>query len=38
MGNDACKFLVGPKDRINAAEFWRQEGATAGEIMSNLNR
>jgi uncharacterized protein len=38
MGNDACKFLVGPKDRVNAAEFWRQEGASASEILSNLNR
>lgn len=36
MGNDACKFLIGTKDRVNAAEFWRQEGATAAEIMGNL--
>ncbi|MGL4574125.1 MAG: V4R domain-containing protein [Burkholderiaceae bacterium] len=36
MGNESCKFLVGNKERVNAAEFWRQEGASAGEIMGNL--
>jgi len=36
MGNDVCKFLVGDKQRINAAEFWRQEGASATEILSHL--
>ena len=26
MGNDCCKFLIGSKSRVNAAEFWRREG------------
>jgi len=37
MGNDVCKFLIGDDKRVNAAEFWRQEGATAGEIMAQLD-
>jgi uncharacterized protein len=36
MGNESCKFLIGTKERVNAAEFWRQEGATSVEIMGNL--
>lgn len=36
MGNDCCKFLVSSNDRVNAAEFWRREGATADEITSKL--
>ncbi|PTQ86567.1 V4R domain-containing protein [Agitococcus lubricus] len=36
MGNDVCKFLIGDKQRINAAEFWRQEGASANEILAHL--
>jgi predicted hydrocarbon binding protein len=32
MGNDFCRFLVGSEDRIQAAEFWIANGATAGEI------
>ena len=35
MGNDVCKFLIGDEKRVNAAEFWRQEGATAQEIMTH---
>ncbi len=37
MGNDVCKFIVGDKKQVNAAEFWRQEGATASEILNNLD-
>ncbi len=37
MGNDVCKFLVGGEKQINAADFWRQEGATAGDILANLD-
>jgi len=36
MGNDVCKFLVGDDQKVNAAEFWRQEGASANEIMNKL--
>lgn len=36
MGNDCCKFLIGTEDRVNAAEFWRREGATADEIRNKL--
>jgi len=36
MGNDCCKFLVGKSDKVNAAEFWRREGANAGEILERL--
>lgn len=37
MGNDCCKFLVGNKDKVNAAEFWRREGGTAEEILEKLS-
>jgi hypothetical protein len=36
MGNDCCKFLIGTEDRVNAAEFWRREGASADEILGKL--
>ena len=36
MGNDCCKFMIGDEKRVNAAEFWRQEGATADEIREKL--
>lgn len=36
MGDDVCKFLIGAEKNVNAAEFWRQEGATATEIMEKL--
>lgn len=36
MGNDSCKFLIGGEKQVNAAEFWRQEGATAEDIVNNL--
>lgn len=32
MGNDCCKFMIGKEKQVNAAEFWRQEGANAEEI------
>lgn len=37
MGNDVCKFLIGDNKQINAAEFWRQEGAGASEILAHLD-
>ncbi|MCC5840782.1 MAG: hypothetical protein JJT96_11705 [Opitutales bacterium] len=36
MGNDCCKFMVGPEKQVNAAEFWHQEGASADEIRGNF--
>ncbi len=36
MGNDCCKFLIGSQKKVNAAEFWRREGANANEIMEKL--
>ena len=36
MGEDFCKFLIGASKRINAAQFWVREGATASEIISKL--
>lgn len=36
MGESFCKFLVGSSKRINAAQFWSREGATAKEIVSRL--
>lgn len=36
MGNDACKFLIGDQKQVNAAEFWRKEGASAHEIVANF--
>jgi len=36
MGNDCCKFIVGQEKQVNAAEFWRREGAGADEILGKL--
>jgi predicted hydrocarbon binding protein len=36
MGSDVCKFLVGAEKKVNAAEFWRNEGASAQEILGKL--
>lgn len=36
MGEDYCKFLIGASKRINAAQFWVREGATAKEIIARL--
>ncbi len=37
MGNDCCKFMIGPPKQVNAAEFWRQEGGTAEDIRAKLS-
>ncbi|MGZ8218412.1 V4R domain-containing protein [Methylomagnum sp.] len=37
MGNDVCKFMIAAEKQINAVEFWRQEGATASEILTNFD-
>ncbi len=36
MGEEFCKFLLGSSKRINAAQFWAREGATAAEIIARL--
>ncbi len=36
MGEDFCKFLIGSAKRINAAQFWVREGATANEVIDRL--
>jgi predicted hydrocarbon binding protein len=36
MGETFCKFLIGASKRINAAQFWAREGATAKEILTRL--
>ena len=37
MGEDFCKFLISSDKRVNAAEFWRNEGATTKDILKKLN-
>jgi predicted hydrocarbon binding protein len=37
MGEDKCRFLVGNSQRIDAAEFWLNEGARASEILRQLD-
>ena len=37
MGETYCKFLLGKKDRIDAASFWHNEGATARDIQKRLH-
>ncbi|MFN4258790.1 MAG: V4R domain-containing protein [Gemmataceae bacterium] len=36
MGEDRCKFLISTDRRVNAAAFWRNEGATAKDILTKL--
>jgi predicted hydrocarbon binding protein len=36
-GEDFCKFVVSDYERVDAAAFWRGEGASAGDIMKRLN-
>ena len=36
MGETYCKFLLGTQDRIDAAAFWHNEGATARDIEKKL--
>ncbi len=37
MGETYCKFLLGKQERIDAATFWQQEGATAKDIEKRLH-
>ncbi|MEM6533101.1 MAG: V4R domain-containing protein [Myxococcota bacterium] len=36
MGEEYCRFLMGASKRINAAQFWIQEGATASEVVERI--
>lgn len=36
MGESSCKFLVAAAKRVNAAQFWVREGATAKEVIDRL--
>lgn len=36
MGETYCKFLLGKQDRIDAASFWQNEGATTKDIEKKL--
>jgi uncharacterized protein len=35
-GDDHCRFVVADYERVNAAAFWRSEGATSRDIMTKL--
>ncbi|ADV62799.1 4-vinyl reductase 4VR [Isosphaera pallida ATCC 43644] len=35
-GEDYCKFLISSSKRVNAAAFWRNEGATSKEIQRKV--
>lgn len=37
MGEDYCKFLVATNKRVNAAAFWRNEGATSKDIVKKVS-
>lgn len=36
MGENFCKFMVAGTKRVNAAQFWVREGASAKEIIARL--
>lgn len=36
MGEDNCRFLIGNEARVDAAEFWLNEGASAQDIARRL--
>ncbi len=36
MGADHCRFLISHSDRVNAAAFWRSQGATTKDIMKKV--
>lgn len=36
MGETYCKFLVGKQERIDAASFWQNEGASASDIEKRM--
>lgn len=36
-GADHCRFLISQAERVNAAEFWRSQGASSKDIMKKVN-
>lgn len=36
-GADHCRFLISHAERVNAAEFWRSQGANSKDIMKKVN-
>ncbi|MBC7476229.1 MAG: 4-vinyl reductase [Candidatus Sericytochromatia bacterium] len=36
MGETFCKFMIGMDKKVNAADFWVKEGATAKEIIDKM--
>ncbi len=36
MGATYCRFVIGAEKRINAVEFWLEEGATASDVIAKL--
>jgi hypothetical protein len=36
MGEERCQFLIGRDERVDAAEFWLNEGASAADIVRQL--
>jgi hypothetical protein len=36
-GADHCRFLISHAERVDAAAFWRSQGATAKDIMKKVN-
>lgn len=36
MGEDFCKFLVSSSQRVDAAAFWRNEGASGKDILKKI--
>ncbi|VTR98406.1 V4R domain-containing protein [Tuwongella immobilis] len=37
-GEDHCRFLVSDYERVDAAAFWRSEGATAADIIRKVSQ
>lgn len=37
MGEDFCKFVISDYDKVDAAGFWRSQGATSKDIMKKLS-
>jgi uncharacterized protein len=37
MGEDHCRFLIGSDQRVDAVEFWMNEGASASDIARRLH-
>jgi predicted hydrocarbon binding protein len=36
MGASYCRFVIGAEKRINAVEFWMEEGASASDVLAKL--